>query len=84
MTKDSHKNDPKPHAFIMISCNLGNTDGHLEALRAMPEVKEAHAVYGIYNEMARVETETMAEFRDLNARIRRFPNIKSTITMFIE
>jgi hypothetical protein len=34
--------------------------------------------------MARVETETMAEFRDLNARIRRFPNIKSTITMFIE
>ncbi|MES0325665.1 MAG: Lrp/AsnC ligand binding domain-containing protein [Candidatus Bathyarchaeia archaeon] len=82
MTKKSH--DPKPHAFIMISCHPGSNSGNLDTLRKMPEVIEAHAVYGIYDEMVRVKTETMADFRELNTRIRRLPNIRSTITMFIE
>lgn len=82
MTKESKEHKPK--AFIMISCIPESSNGNLDALREMPEVKEAHAVYGIYDELARVEAKTMAEFRDLNARIRRLPNIRSTITMFIE
>ena len=82
MTKESK--DPKTHAFIMISCNPGPKEGTLEALRAMPEVIEAHAVYGVYDEMVRVESETMIEFRELNARIRRLPHVRSTITMFID
>lgn len=73
-----------PHAFIMISCTPGTHGGNLEELRKMPEVIEAHAVYGIYDEMVRVEASSMAEFRDLNNRIRRLANIRSTITMFIE
>jgi len=82
MTKESKEHKPK--AFIMISCSPGSNNGNLAELRAMPEVKEAYAVYGVYDELARVETKTMAEFRDLNTRIRRLPNIRSTITMFIE
>ena len=82
MTKESKEHKPK--AFIMISCSPGSNNGNLEELREMPEVKEAHAVYGVYDELAMVETKTMAEFRDLNARIRRLPNIRSTITMFIQ
>ena len=79
MTKET-----KPHAFIMISSNPGPKKGTLEALRELPEVKEAHAVYGVYDEMVRVETGTMIEFRELNARIRRLPHVRSTITMFID
>lgn len=76
--------EAKPHAFIMISCNPGANGGNLEELIKMPEVIEAHAVYGIYDEMCRVKTETMADFRELNTRIRRLQNIRSIITMFIE
>ena len=79
MTKES-----KPHAFIMISCDPGSNEGPLEALRKMPEVIEAYAVYGIYDEMVRVQTGTIAEFRELNAKIRRLPHVRSTITMFID
>jgi len=82
MTKESK--DPKPHAFIMISCNPSPKEGTLDALRDMPEVIEAHAVYGVYDEMVRVKTGTMIEFRELNARIRRLPHVRSTITMFID
>ncbi|MBT4319174.1 Lrp/AsnC ligand binding domain-containing protein [Candidatus Bathyarchaeota archaeon] len=79
MTKESN-----PHAFIMISCDPGTNEGLLNALWEVPEVIEAYAVYGIYDQMVRVKTGTMAEFRELNARIRRLPNVRSTITMFID
>jgi DNA-binding Lrp family transcriptional regulator len=82
MTKESKEHNPK--AFIMISCSPGTSKGNLAELREISEVKESYAVYGVYDELALVETKTMAEFRDLNARIRRLPNIRSTITMFIQ
>ena len=53
MKKKSH--DPKPHAFVMISCHPGSHGGNLDTLRKIPEVIEAHAVYGIYDEMVRVK-----------------------------
>lgn len=76
--------ESQPHAFIMICCESGKHEGNLEALRNMPEVQEVHAVYGVYDEMARVKTESMEEFKDINTKIRSLPNIRSTITMFIE
>lgn len=79
MTKES-----KPHAFIMICCKSGDHDGNLEALNAIPQVKEVHSVYGVYDEMVRVKAESMDEFRDVNAKIRSMPNTQSTITMFIQ
>lgn len=79
MTKES-----QPHAFVMICCESGNHEGNIEALKKMPQVQEVHSVYGIYDEMIRIKTDSMVEFKELNAKIRALPNIRSTITMFIE
>ncbi len=76
--------ESQPHAFIMICYESGDHGGNLEALRIMPQVQEVHAVYGVYDEMARVKAESMEEFKKINAKIRSMPNIRSTITMFIE
>ncbi len=76
--------ESKPHAFIMICCESGPHEGNLEALKAMPQVQEVHAVYGVYDEMVRVKADSMVEFRDINAKIRALPYTRSTITMFIE
>lgn len=76
--------ESKPHAFIMICCESGPHDENLEALKEMPQVQEAHAVYGVYDKMVRVKAETMEEFKDINAKIRALPNTRSTLTMFIE
>lgn len=79
MTKDT-----QPHAFIMICCESGPNTDNLESLQEIPQVVEAHAVYGVYDEMVRVKAESMQEFKQINAKIRAMPNIRSTITMFIE
>ena len=79
MTKDT-----QPHAFVLICCESGPDRGNLDALKEIPEVIEAHAVYGVYDEMVRVKAESMQKFKEVNAKIRAMPNIRSTITMFIE
>ena len=76
--------ESQPHAFILICCESGPHEGNLEALRMMPEVQEVHAVYGVYDEVARVKTDSMVEFKAINAKIRSMPNVRSTITMIIE
>ena len=76
--------ESQPHAFILICCESGPHEGNLEALRMMPAVQEVHAVYGVYDEVARVKTDSMVEFKEINAKIRSMPNVRSTITMFIE
>ncbi len=76
--------ESQPHAFIMICCESGAQEGNLETLKKMPQVQEAHAVYGVYDEMVRIKADSMVEFKELNSKIRAMPNIRSTITMFIE
>ena len=76
--------ESQPHAFIMICNKSGDHEGNLEAFKNIPQVQEVHAVYGIYDEMVRVKADSMVEFRELNTKIRAMPNIRSTITMFIE
>lgn len=79
MTKDS-----KPHAFILMCYESNAPADSLEKIKAVPQVHEAYSVYGVYDAMVRVKAESMTEFRDVNSMIRSMPNVRSTITMFIE
>jgi DNA-binding Lrp family transcriptional regulator len=54
----------------------------LKDLEAIPEVKEAHMVYGVYDLIARIETDTMEGLKDAIAwKIRQLDSIQSTLTM---
>ena len=71
-------------AFVLIKAELGEEKKLLEALKAIPEVKEAHMVYGIYDIIARVETDIDQELRDVILyKIRRLRSVQSTLTMTV-
>jgi DNA-binding Lrp family transcriptional regulator len=71
-------------AFVMITSEIGAEDKILKGLKAIPEVKEAHVVYGVYDIILRVEAETMNELKDvISWKIRRFEGVRSTITMIV-
>lgn len=58
-------------AFVLINSEPGAEATVLKALEAIPEVKEAHMVYGVYDIIAQVEAETMQELKDaISLRIR--------------
>ena len=70
-----------PRAYVLINAEAGAESEVLEALKAIQEVKEAHMVYGVYDIIARLETKTMEELKNVVSwKIRRLDKVRSTIT----
>lgn len=71
-------------AFVLINAEIGAESDVLRELKGIPEVKEAHMVYGVYDIIARVETETMQELKEvISWKIRRLDKVRSTLTMIV-
>lgn len=71
--------DIKP---ILIMINEGNFAR--EEFKAIPEIKEAHLVYGVYDIITRLETDIMQDLKDtISQKIRRIEKIRSTLTMIV-
>jgi DNA-binding Lrp family transcriptional regulator len=73
-----------PTAYILISVEIGAEGEVLKSLKPVSEIKEAHLVYGVYDIIARVETETMQELKDtVSWKIRRIDKVRSTLTTIV-
>jgi len=73
-----------PVAFVLINTEIGCEEEILNELKKIPNVKEAYAVYGVYDIVARVEGETMDELKEvISWRIRRLDKVRSTLTMLV-
>ena len=69
-------------AFVLINTELGSETGVMKGLKMIDEVKEAHLVYGVYDIIARIEADTMANLKDIISwKIRHISKIRSTLTM---
>jgi len=59
-------------------------DEVLRNLKPFPEVKEAYMVYGVYDIIARLETETLQDLKEaISRKIRRLEKVLSTLTMIV-
>lgn len=71
-------------AFVLINAEIGSESEVLKGLKEIDEVKEAHMVYGVYDIIARISTETMQELKDIISwKIRRLDKVRSTLTMIV-
>jgi DNA-binding Lrp family transcriptional regulator len=71
-------------AFVLINAEIGAESEVLKGLKDIHEVKEAHMVYGVYDIIARIETGTMQELKDIISwKIRRLDKVRSTLTMIV-
>jgi DNA-binding Lrp family transcriptional regulator len=69
-------------AYALINSELGKEDEALEKLRTLPEVKEAHIVYGIYDIIAKLEAESLQVLKDmLISKIWNMDEVKSCSTL---
>ncbi|MFH1591185.1 MAG: Lrp/AsnC ligand binding domain-containing protein [archaeon] len=68
--------------YMLIITRHGKTRLVLNALRKYDEIKELHEIYGQYDLICKVETETHAELRTfIQNRINIAENIKSAETL---
>ena len=69
-------------AFVLIKTDLGAKTDLMKELKTIKEVKEAHRVYGVYDIIAQIESNTLMDLKDIiNEKVRRLYGVRSTITM---
>ena len=73
-----------PMAFVLINTEMGAEQEVLNALRKISDVKEAYFVYGVYDIVAKVESDSMDRLKDvITWNIRRLNKVRSTLTTMV-
>ncbi|MEM0054403.1 MAG: Lrp/AsnC ligand binding domain-containing protein [Nitrososphaeria archaeon] len=71
-------------AIVLINVEIGYEGEVLKAIRKVEGVKEALAVYGNYDIVAKVEAESIEKLNQIiTGKIRKLDNVKSTQTMIV-
>ena len=69
---------------MLISTELGGERDVVRELQSIPNVKEVHITYGVYDVIAKVEAENPQKLKDtITNQIRALDHIKSTLTMVV-
>ncbi len=73
-----------PKAFVLINAEIGAEEALVEQLRKIENVKEVYPVYGAYDIIAKVESDSMDKVKEtITWKIRRLENVRSTLTMIV-
>lgn len=73
-----------PMAFVLINCELGTEKEIVKKLNKTRGVKEVHEVYGVYDIIAKLESEDMRMLREaVMGKIRKINGVRSTLTMTV-
>jgi len=69
-------------AYVLLNVEIDSNREVLDSLKEIPDVKEAHQLYGVYDFIIRVEAGTLQELKDLiTNRIRGIGKIRSTLAL---
>ncbi len=71
-------------AFVLMNAELGKEAQIVNELKKVPHVKEVYPVYGVYDVLMVIESDSMEALREtITAKVRKLDGIKSTLTMII-
>lgn len=71
-----------PIGYVLLNCDLGSEDDVLDELRRIPEVTEASPIYGPYDMVVRVQSDSMDKLREVVTwQVRRTDHVRSTVTL---
>jgi DNA-binding Lrp family transcriptional regulator len=73
-----------PKAFVLMNAELGSEDSIVGELRRLEGVKEVYQVYGVYDIVTQVESDTMEKVKEIITwKLRKLNGVKSTLTMIV-
>jgi DNA-binding Lrp family transcriptional regulator len=73
-----------PTAYVLINCDLGSEDDILRELKKLPEAIEVSGVYGVYDIIAKIRSDTMDKLREtITWHVRKIDKVRSTLTMIV-
>ena len=73
-----------PTAFVFINTDPASMPEVLKKIKAIEGVKEAGMVYGVFDIVAKLTTETMDQLKQIiTFKIRMLPNVLTTNTLLV-
>ena len=73
-----------PMAFVLINAEIGSEEEVLKELKKVEGVVEAFVVYGVYDVVAKIRSDSMDKLKDLVTwHVRRLNKVRSTLTMIV-
>lgn len=73
-----------PTAYVLINCDLGSEDDIIRELKKLPEAVEVSGVYGVYDIIAKIRSDSMDKLREtITWRVRKIDKVRSTLTMIV-
>jgi len=70
--------------YVLLNVELGLEEKVLTEVRKVPNVKECHRVYGIYDMIAKLEADSMDALKQVVTwKIRKLEGVRSTLTAII-
>jgi len=73
-----------PTAYVLINCDLGSEEEIIKELKKLPRAVEVSGVYGVYDIIAKIRSDTMDKLREtITWHVRRIDKVRSTLTMIV-
>jgi DNA-binding Lrp family transcriptional regulator len=70
--------------YVLLNVEPGSEEKVLGAVRKVPNVKDCHRVYGVYDMIAKVEADSMDSLKEIVTwKIRRFEGVRSTLSLIV-
>jgi len=71
-------------AYVLINCDLGYDGQVIEELKHISDVKEVHGIFGAYDILTKVESDSVENLREtMTKKIRKIDKVKSTLTLMV-
>jgi len=70
-------------AFVMINTQTGKEQTVLNLIKKIPEVKEAHLVFGVYDLVVRVGCKGADDLKRVISDIRIIKSLQATLTIIV-
>ena len=71
-------------AFVLINTELGSELDAVNAIKKIPNVTEAYLVYGTYDVIVKVESDSLDKVKQtITADLRTLSNVRSTLSMVV-
>ena len=72
-------------AYVLINSDIGSELEVLKQIREMEGIEQAYALYGAYDVMVKVASESMEELKQIITwRIRKLDGIRATLTLMAQ
>jgi DNA-binding Lrp family transcriptional regulator len=71
-----------PLAYVLVNTEIGTDEAVIKEIVKLNSVVEAHQVYGVYDIVVKVRTDSMKILKEVVTwNIRKISNVKSTFTL---